>query len=138
LERPRLSPREAFVESLKMTREAAAGTGGALSDAVSSRADLGGVMGPIGIAWFSGRMADRFGFPALLWVAGILSLAVAFFNLIPMPPLDGGQAAILALEAIAGRDLGARARLGLSLVGIAFLLGLVVVTTHADVSRLLR
>ena len=136
--RVRVSPREAFVQSLQMTRETAEGTGSAISDAASGRTDLSGVMGPIGIAWFSGRMADRFGLWALVWVAGVLSLAVAFFNLIPMPPLDGGQAAILTLEAIAGRDLGSRARIGLSLIGIAALLALVVVTTYADVLRLLR
>ena len=95
-------------------------------------------MGPVGIAWFGGRMTEQFGLSALLWFAGVCSLAVALFNLIPMPPLDGGQVAILALEAVAGRDLGLRARLGLTLLGVALFLLLLAATTYADVMRLLR
>ena len=137
-DQPRLSSKTAFMESLKVAGEAAAGTKRALAEAISGRADLAGVMGPVGIAWFSGRITDRFGWLSMLWVAGIVSLALAFFNLIPMPPLDGGQATILALEAIAGRDLGYPVRLAISIFGLGVLLALTLVTTFADVSRLLR
>ncbi len=39
----------------------------------------------------------------LPWLLGIISLALALFNLIPLPPFDGGHAAVVVYEAIASK-----------------------------------
>jgi membrane-associated protease RseP (regulator of RpoE activity) len=46
----------------------------------------------------------------LMWLLGVVSLALALFNLIPLPPFDGGHAAIVVYEAIASRVRGRTVR----------------------------
>jgi membrane-associated protease RseP (regulator of RpoE activity) len=46
----------------------------------------------------------------LFWLLGVVSLALALFNLIPLPPFDGGHAAIVVYEAVASRLRGRTVR----------------------------
>jgi membrane-associated protease RseP (regulator of RpoE activity) len=58
---------------------------------------------------------------AVYFLAGF-SLALAIFNLLPIPPLDGGQIALLVFEKLRGKRLSVGARKRLRLGGIIFLL----------------
>ena len=44
----------------------------------------------------------------LLFLLGVVSFALAIFNLIPLIPLDGGHAAVVVYESIASRIRGRR------------------------------
>ncbi len=97
-------------------------SGHAASVAVSSGpADMGGI---------SGRLAIT-----LLGMAGFLSVAVGFANLLPIPVLDGGHLLFYGYEAIARRPLAARVQAAGYRVGFAMLVGLMVFVTWNDLQR---
>ncbi|ADB41882.1 RIP metalloprotease RseP [Spirosoma linguale] len=89
--------------------------------------------GPIGIAQnlFGGIWVwDRF------WtVTGLLSMALAFFNILPIPALDGGHATILGYEIISGRKPSDRFLEGAQKVGMVILLGLMAFAIFNDVFK---
>lgn len=105
--------------------------------------------GPIGIARASGAIADQavegaqsFGdaavrlFFSLLTFAGLLSVAVGFFNLLPVPILDGGHLLFYAYEAVARRPLNAQIQEAGLRVGLALLVGLMLFATWNDLNKL--
>jgi membrane-associated protease RseP (regulator of RpoE activity) len=47
---------------------------------------------------------------SLFFLLGVVSLALALFNLIPLPPFDGGHAAIVVYEAVASKARGRTVR----------------------------
>ncbi len=58
--------------------------------------------GPIGIAQTSGAMASQ-GIDSFIWFIAVLSTAVGFLNLFPIPALDGGHLVFYAYEAVTGK-----------------------------------
>ncbi|QJW91945.1 RIP metalloprotease RseP [Spirosoma taeanense] len=89
--------------------------------------------GPIGIAQnlFGGIWVwDRF------WtVTGLLSMALAFMNALPIPALDGGHATILGYEIISGRKPSDRFLEAAQRVGMVILLGLMAFAIFNDVLK---
>ena len=80
--------------------------------------------GPAKIAAMAGQAAS-IGFDVLLNLAVAISLSVGFFNLLPVPPLDGGHLMFYAAEAVRGRPLsdyvqGLFLRFGLSMIATLF------------------
>lgn len=71
-----------------------------------------------------------------LHIAAFLSVIIGVFNLLPIPALDGGRLAFLAVEAVRRRPLDPRREGLVHMVGFAFLLLLLVVLTYQDVQRL--
>lgn len=89
--------------------------------------------GPIGIAQnlFGGIWVwDRF------WtVTGLLSMALAFMNALPIPALDGGHATILGYEIISGRKPSDRFLEAAQRVGMVILLGIMAFAIFNDVFK---
>ncbi len=78
------------------------------------------VSGPVGIARASGSMASE-GLAAFIGFIALLSTAIGFLNLLPVPMLDGGHLVFYAWEAITGRPPNEK------LLRILMTLGLVLV-----------
>ena len=57
---------------------------------------------PIGIAEASVAKASD-GLVEFIWFLGVISVAIGFLNLFPIPPLDGGHLMFHAYEAVARR-----------------------------------
>lgn len=74
-----------------------------------SQADLNRPRSVVGIV-DQGSSLVAGDFWGLLWLLGAVSLALALFNLIPLPPFDGGHAAIVVYEAIASKLQGRTVR----------------------------
>ena len=91
--------------------------------------------GPIAIAKFAGQAAQQ-GPASLLLFLTLLSANLAVLNLLPIPVLDGGQLIFLAYEGIRGKPADERVQVGLSLLGLAFLVGLMIFVTKNDIVRL--
>lgn len=125
---------QAFFMSLGHTAEVLKMMISALADLVQSPSQAD-VAGPIGITKMAGQVAER-GFIPLLNFAALLSLNLGIINLLPVPALDGGHFVSLAIEAVRGKPLSAKAMMYTQRVGVALLLVLTVVVTTSDVLKI--
>ncbi|WP_019584826.1 M50 family metallopeptidase [Deinococcus apachensis] len=92
------------------------------------------VSGPIGTAEVVSRAAALSPW-ALVQVAILLNLSLAFFNLIPIPGLDGGRILLVLVGALRGRPLTLSQEQAINLAGFAFVMLLMVFVVVRDVSR---
>ena len=90
--------------------------------------------GPLSIAQYAGESAQA-GPASFLGFLVLISLAIALFNLLPIPLLDGGQIVFQAAEWIKGKPLSERTQIFGQQVGIALLVLLLGVALFNDVSR---
>ncbi len=95
-----------------------------------------GVSGPIGI--FS-LVQTILNIPSLkeiilqlLNLIGILSVSLAFFNVLPIPALDGGRLFFILIEGVIGRRIHQRFEATANAIGMAFLLTLIAVISLKD------
>ncbi len=96
------------------------------------------IRGPVGIAAVTGEIAKS-GLVALTQFTAFLSIQLAIINLLPFPGLDGGRLFFIALEALRGGKRMAPEKEGLiHLVGLAILIGLMLIVSYQDVVRLLN
>lgn len=88
------------------------------------------VQGPIGIAKFYGPTWDWLNF----WLmTALISLGLAFMNILPIPALDGGHVVLLLLEMITGKPLTTKAMERIQTVGMVILLSLMVLIFGNDI-----
>jgi len=90
--------------------------------------------GPIAIATASGQQARK-GFTDLLWLAAWLSVALAVFNLLPIPILDGSLILFSVIEWLRRRRLSLRWQVNFQRVGFALILALMAFTFVNDIAR---
>ena len=95
------------------------------------------LMGPVGIAQLSGSAAEL-GWIALLNLMAMISLNLGLLNLMPVPVLDGGHIAILAVEGLARRDLSVRVKERILVAGATVMVLLMVTVIYNDIARLMR
>jgi regulator of sigma E protease len=96
-------------------------------------------VGPIGAGQLTVEAVETFGPTNLVFIAGLISIGIALFNLIPVPPLDGGGMLVALIEVVRrGKRLSERAiRLSYA-AGTALLITLVILITTSDVLRLIQ
>jgi regulator of sigma E protease len=93
------------------------------------------LMGPVAIAQLSGESAAA-GWIALFTLMASISLNLGLLNLMPIPVLDGGHIAIMALEGIARRDFSAKVKEKMLLAGFVLILLLMVTVIYNDLTRI--
>lgn len=91
--------------------------------------------GPVGIVQMVTRAAHS-GLEDLVFLIGLISVAIGFFNILPVPLLDGGHAAMYIWEGLSRKKLTKEAVATANGVGIAFLLSLLAFATWNDISRI--
>ena len=92
------------------------------------------LMGPVAIAQFSGSAAEA-GWLPLFSVMAMISLNLGLLNLMPIPVLDGGHIAILAMEGLSRRDFSIKVKEKMLMVGFVLLLMLMVTVIYNDLTR---
>lgn len=100
----------------------------------------GGIAGPVGIVQIIANIVRDAGFAGLFPILMVISLNLGIFNLLPIPMLDGGQIAVLGIEAflaIFGMTLSMAVKEKIQLAGLAIILLLMVVVMYFDISRLI-
>jgi len=90
--------------------------------------------GPIGIFVIT-EQAARLGIRYLLQMVGVLSASLAIFNVLPIPVLDGGHLFFLVLERLKGKPVSGRIQEVSQQVGMALLIGLMLIVFYNDFSR---
>ncbi|MFZ1743694.1 MAG: RIP metalloprotease RseP [Pontixanthobacter sp.] len=91
--------------------------------------------GPLKIAKFSGEQLSL-GPEPFVWFIAVISLNLAFINLLPIPALDGGHLAFYAVEAVRRKPVGARGTEWAYRMGMALVLMLMIFVTVNDVVSL--
>jgi regulator of sigma E protease len=91
-------------------------------------------LGPLGIVTISGRAA-RGGFGNLSRLMALISLNLAVLNLLPIPILDGGHIAMLAIEGGIRRDFSLKTKERVIQVGFVFILLIFAFVMYNDVLR---
>jgi regulator of sigma E protease len=93
------------------------------------------VSGPVAMAKMFGTSVDWVKFWSLV---GLLSMALALMNLLPIPALDGGHALFLIIEMIKGKPLSDKFLERAQLVGFVILISLMVFVFGNDITRLFK
>lgn len=99
-----------------------------------------GLAGPVGIASLTGSILEiqnlKEKIIGLLNLAGILSISLAFFNILPIPALDGGRLFFVIIEMVSGRKVNQKFESLTHTTGMVILLGLMALITFKDVQKL--
>ena len=138
---PQIAPRESikysFLESLPV------GASKAWGSFTDNAKGLGKVMtgdvkankaftGPIGIATMFGAQVDWIKFWSLV---GLLSMALALMNLLPIPALDGGHSLFLLIEMVKGSPLSDKFMERAQIVGFCILVALMIFVFGNDIVK---
>lgn len=138
-------PADYSIRQLSVGEALQAGTGECWYVVSRTVSYLGGLfIGRETVAQLSGpvRMVEvtdavvRMGFAALLNLAAFLSVSIGFFNLLPIPPLDGGRLLFCFIEGVQGRPVSERVQEFGFKLGIAVVAALMICATFNDVARL--
>jgi regulator of sigma E protease len=100
---------------------------------VTGKVSARNISSPIGIAKVYGSEFDWANFWRL---TGLISMALAFMNLLPIPALDGGHVVFLIIEMIKGKPLGDKFMERAQVVGFVILLSLMVFAFGNDILKL--
>ena len=92
----------------------------------------GSATGPVGIAMIIGR-AVSVGFIYLVYLIAHINLALAIFNLLPFPVLDGGHILFLGIEKIRKRPISVKVQEAMQYAAIFLIMLLFVVVTWNDI-----
>ena len=73
----------------------------------------------------------------IFYFAGLLSINLAFFNLLPFPGLDGWALLVTIIEGITRKKVPAKAQSIMSVIGMVLLFGLMIAVTVKDIIQLI-
>lgn len=100
---------------------------------ITGKVSARNISSPIGIAKVYGSEFDWANFWRL---TGLISMALAFMNLLPIPALDGGHVVFLIIEMIKGKPLGDKFMERAQVVGFVILLSLMVFAFGNDILKI--
>jgi len=93
--------------------------------------------GPVMIGQYAGESVIYGGLYSFFYLIALISISLGIVNLFPLPVLDGGQALILTIERIIGRELPYKMLNFFYRLGTAFLIFLFVFVFYNDIFRIL-
>ena len=145
-----LNPVEAVGYGFTSTGDALGATLNVLRRLVTGKEGLDKLSGPVGIFTLADKVTDlhmqqkdvniwekvwQLTF-SMLQLSALLSIGVGFFNLLPIPVLDGGAAVMCLAEAATGKEIPEKVhRVGLT-IGLACLVSFALLITWQDIARL--
>lgn len=112
-----------------------AGIGKMFKGKISARKSM---MGPVGMGQAYGRIFDVGGWRSVIYLTGVISMLLAFFNIIPLPlpVLDGGHVMFLLYEWIRGKAAPMKVFFIAQNIGIFLVLGLMLFSFGNDLLRI--
>ncbi|MCS6988292.1 MAG: RIP metalloprotease RseP [Chloroherpetonaceae bacterium] len=118
-------------QTAKMTALTIKGFGKLITGEEDLRKNLGG---PVKIARLAGQSAEQ-GAASFLVFLALLSISLAFINILPIPALDGGQFVLISLEGIIGKELPLKVKMAVQQAGMYALLALMAFIIYNDIAN---
>lgn len=108
---------------------------------ITGKAHVSDMMGPIGMVstiTTTVRQAPDVGqmLVYLMYITGLLSVAVGATNLLPFPMLDGGRLLLIVIEAVRGKPLSQEKESYISIVGFVLIIILGIYIAYNDILKL--
>jgi len=107
-----------------------------LGHMISGSVSASNISGPISIAQYAGQSAG-IGLVAFLGYLALISISLGVLNLLPVPILDGGHLLYYLVEFVKGSPVSEQTMMLGQRIGIALLLGVMVLAFYNDLVRLL-
>lgn len=95
------------------------------------------VAGPVGLVKVV-NTTKSYGFTSYLLLLAMVSLNLAFFNILPIPGLDGGKIFFIILKVLSGGRINDDMELKATIMGMGLLIAFVVFITFNDISNLIK
>ncbi len=89
--------------------------------------------GPVGLIAMSYQIAAKQPLVEYVNFFGVISVLLAVFNLLPIPPFDGGWLVLLVIEKVKGSALSERAQEAIAYAGVVFIIALFLYLTFNDI-----
>ena len=146
-----LNPVEAVGYGLQRTAESIDQTINVLRRLITGKEGIEKLSGPVGILHLTGGVTEMTmnqenvdlgaKFMQLFWMyfhlAALLSIGIGFFNLLPIPVLDGGAVVMTLAEAVTGKALPEKAQNAGLTFGLVSLVVFALLVTWQDIGRLI-
>jgi regulator of sigma E protease len=126
---------EAFPEGIRefyqWSRLSIASIGQIIKGKASFKESVGG---PIKIAQLASQSA-KYGFLSFVTFIAVLSMSLAFLNILPIPALDGGHLIMLLYEKVFRREIPHKVKLTIQQTGFILLLAFMAFVIYNDISN---
>jgi regulator of sigma E protease len=129
-----LGPGSAAGEAVRQTWNVVVVTYMGLLKLIERVVPLDSLGGPIMIAQMVSKQASE-GLGNVVALAALISVNLGVLNLLPIPVLDGGHLLFYAIEIVLRRPVSPRMRALTTKIGLAFLIGLMILATVNDIRR---
>jgi regulator of sigma E protease len=93
------------------------------------------LMGPVGIMAFSYRIVAEKPLVDYVYLLGLISAVIAVFNILPLPPLDGGLIVLMLVEKVKGSAISERVQGVIVYAGWILIGTLLLYVTFNDIVR---
>jgi regulator of sigma E protease len=104
---------------------------------VEGRISTDNAAGPIGILHMSYKIVSEKPLVYYIYFIGLISIAIAVFNFLPFPPLDGGLAVFLLIEKIKGSPVNPKFQLAIASFGWILIGALAIYITINDIAGII-
>ena len=94
------------------------------------------VAGPLGSVDIISQVTRSWDVGRILEMIAFISMNLGVFNLLPIPPLDGGKVVFMGVEAVRGKQLTLETEGKIQMVGFALFILLALVLTYKDITRM--
>ena len=120
---------------VKLTWEVCTAFAGAIKGMITNGVKAGAMAGPVGLV----RVVDQatsYGATSYLMLLVLVSLNLAFFNLLPIPGLDGGKIFFIFLKVISGGRITDDMEYKATVAGMMLLIAFAVLITFNDIRNI--
>ena len=129
---------DSFILSVKETFNIIKSSFSGFKGIVTGQISLKYLSGIVGIAKEAGSVAKSSGFISLLALMAFISSNLGLINILPIPGLDGGHAAIAIFEGIIRREIPNKVKLGIQFIGFIIIMSLFIFTIFNDIKNLIN
>ena len=133
----KFSLKDSFKNSISQTYSVIGNSITFISKIIFGQVSAKNLGGPVMIGQYAGESVIYGGLYSFFYLIALISISLGIVNLFPLPVLDGGQALILTIEKIIGRDLPDNILEFFYRLGTAFLIFLFVFVFFNDIFRIL-